>query len=139
MPKVLKSLFGDFDRPTAVSCAVVNVPFKNGVMTTDKRIGFESDMLDFQLNGTADYSRRIVDLNAAVFPKNGGVVTALLSGMSITGDMDNPTVRLDSENSLQNALSYGLAFLQGGKNAARQVLQSRRQELKDVCKTALRR
>lgn len=139
MPKVLKSLFGDFDRPTAVSCAVVNVPFKNGVMTTDKRIGFESDKLDFQLNGTADYSRRIVDLNAAVFPKNGGVVTALLSGMSITGDMDNPTVRLDSENSLQNALSYGLAFLQGGKNAARQVLQSRRQELKDVCKTALRR
>ena len=139
IPKNLKPLLGSFDRPTLISCAVVNVPFENGVMTTDKRIGFESDMLDFQLNGTADYSRRLVDLNALVSPKKGGVVTALLSGMSIKGEMDNPTVRLDSENGLQRALSYGLAFLQGGRNAAQQVLQSQRRELKDVCKTALRR
>lgn len=135
MPKFVEAALSDFNRPMTVSCAVINVPVQNGVLTSNRQIALESDVLNLQLNGTANFRGNALDMKVALAPKQGGIVPALLSDATIEGTFDAPVFKLNADSSLQRAVSYGLAFLQGGKAAARQAVQPRG-NLKNVCKTA---
>ena len=136
MPKFLEAVLSDFTQPMNVSCAVVNVPVRNGVLTSNRQIALESDVLNLRLDGTADFRENAVNMKLALMPKKGGVVPALLSDSTIEGTLDDPVVRLNAESGLQRAVSYGLAFLQGGKAAARQALKAK-ENLNGVCQAAL--
>lgn len=136
MPKFIEAVLSDFTQPMNVSCAVVNVPVQNGVLTSNRQIALESDVLNMRLSGTADFRENAVNMQLSVMPKKGGVVPALLSDATIEGTLDEPVVRLNAESGLQRAVSYGLAFLQGGQAAARQALKAK-DNLNGVCQAAL--
>lgn len=136
LPAVLEIADNALRQPLHVSCAVVNVPFAKGVMTSDRRIALQSDLFDAQMNGTADFGKNVLDLTVKVAPKKDNAVSAFLSEILITGTPGKPVARLNADAGLQKALTYGLALLQGGASAAKQAVQDKM--LTDVCQTALR-
>ena len=136
MPRFIESIISDFTQPMNMSCAVVNVPVQNGVLVSNRQIALESDLLNMQLNGMVNFRENALNMRLSAVPKKGGVVPALLSNAMIEGTLDDPVFRLNTESGLQRAVSYGLAFLQGGQAAARQMLKTQ-DDLNGVCRTAL--
>lgn len=125
----------DKTQPLTVSCAVVNVPVKNGVLTSVKKIGMESSMLDLQVNGDINLGTEKVDLKVHVSPRSDGILEAVFNSVSIGGTLALPSVRVNAEKTFDRALSLGMAFFMGGKEAAKELV--RQEALKNVCADAL--
>ena len=57
------------DQKTELICGALNVPVKNGIITSQDQIALETDTLNFVLNGQIDLNNETVDL--AVIPSVG--------------------------------------------------------------------
>ena len=60
--------------------------------------------------------------------------SALTGTAKLSGTLRRPSLRMSPQRILDNAVSYGLAFLVGGKKAAEQAVATK---LVNPCKTAL--
>lgn len=125
----------DQTQPLTVSCAVVNVPVKNGVLISDKKIGVENNIFDLQVDGDINLGTENVDLKLVVSPRSEGILKSVFNSVSLVGPLAAPSVRINAEQTLNRALSLGMTFFMGGKEAVQDMV--RQEALKDVCKKAL--
>lgn len=125
----------DKTQPLTISCAVVNVPVKNGVLTSVKKVGLESSMFDLQVNGDVNLGTEKVDLKVNVSPRSDGILESVFNSVSIGGTLALPSASVNAEKTFDRALSLGMAFFMGGKEAAKELV--RQDALKNVCADAL--
>ena len=125
----------DQTQPLTVSCAVVNVPIKNGVLMSDKKIGVENNIFDLQVDGNINLGTEKVDLKLVVSPRSDGILRSVFNSVSLVGPLSSPSVRVNAEQTLNRALSFGMTFFMGGKEAVQDMV--RREALKNVCGEAL--
>ena len=118
-----------------IPCAVVNVPVKNGIIVSNKKIGMENSMLDMQMDGVLNLKEETVDLKIEVSPRSSGILKTVFNAISIKGDMADPQVNLNTNQMFDKALSIGMAYFIGGKKAAQEAAESGK--LKNVCADAL--
>lgn len=136
LPETLSFLYPlDPKQPLSVSCAVVNLPVKSGLISSEKGIGMESDLFDAQANGDVNLSDESVKLKVDVSPRSQGVLKSVFNSFSVNGELADPEIRFDSEQAFDKALSIGMAFLSGGKEAAREMMKQ--QKLQNVCQAAM--
>lgn len=125
----------DKTQPVTVSCGVVNVPVKNGVLSSNKKIGMESSLFDMQINGDINLGSEKVNVKLDVSPRSDGILESVFNSVSIGGTLSSPTLSVNAEKTFDRALSLGMAFFMGGKEAAKELV--RQESLKNVCADAL--
>lgn len=117
-----------------IPCAVVNLPVVKGVVTSDKKIGFESDLFDLQISGNADLGTENLNLKIKMTPHSTGILENSVTSATVGGTLGAPKIRLDQNESLNRALSIGVAFFMGGKDLAQEM--AKEGALTNVCATA---
>ena len=117
-----------------VPCAVVNLPVANGVATSDKKIGLESDLLDLQISGNVDFGTEKLGVKLKMTPHSDGVLENSVTSAKIGGTLGAPEFSIDQGESLNRALSIGVAFFMGGRDLARET--AKEGALANVCAAA---
>ncbi len=125
----------DKAQPVTVSCAVINLPIKNGVLNSDKGIGIESSLFDLQASGDINLTTEQINYRIDVSPRSEGILESVFNSVSIGGTLGKPSIRVNTGKTLNRALSLGMAFFMGGKEAAKELV--RQEALKNVCADAL--
>lgn len=132
----LLSLPSDDKRPPLnISCAVVNVPVKNGVATSENRIGLESGDFDLRANGKINLGAEKVDMRIEVSPKSGALLTKIMNGVVVKGRLGRPDFRVDGGQAFDRVMALGMAFLGGGRQGVEDF--ARQKTLENVCATAM--
>lgn len=129
------SLPSDDNRPLNISCAVVNVPVKQGVVTSNGKIGLESDDFDFQANGTVNLGKEQVKAKIEISPKSAALLTRIVNGVVVKGWLGDPDIRVDGGRTFNRMMDLGLSFFVGGKQGVEEFL--RQKTLENVCATAM--
>ena len=104
-------------------------------MASVKKIGMESNLFDLQVNGDINLGTEKMNLKVDVSPRSEGILEAVFNSVSIGGTLALPSVRVNAEKTFDRALSLGMAFFMGGKEAAKELV--RQEALKNVCADAL--
>ncbi len=131
----LLSLPSDDKRPLNISCAVVNVPVKKGVATSENKIGLESGDFDLRANGKINLGAEKVDMKIEVSPKSGALLTKIMNGVVVKGRLGRPDFRVDGGQAFDRVMALGMAFLGGGRQGVEDF--ARQKTLENVCATAM--
>ncbi len=132
----LLSLPSDDKRPPLnISCAVVNVPVKKGVATSENKIGLESGDFDLRANGKINLGAEKVDMKIEVSPKSGAFLTKIMNGVVVKGRLGRPDFRVDGGQAFDRVMALGMAFLGGGRQGVEDF--ARQKTLENVCATAM--
>ena len=115
-------------------CLVINTPVRNGMLSSDGQIAFEALPLMGQLNANADLGTERLAGELLLASSKPNVWSALTGTAKLSGTLARPRLTMSPQGMLDNAVSYGLAFLVGGKKAAEQTIAVK---LKDPCRVAL--
>lgn len=135
LPVFLASSFSDPSKPLNIPCFVINVPVNKGIITSDKRAAMESDVISLQADGSINLSKETLNVDLKMSPNTDGILEAVINNVFFSGSLSSPVLTLDKDKSMERAFSIGLAFLSGGKKAAKELIQQ--DVLKNVCATAL--
>lgn len=135
LPVFLASSFSDPSKPLNIPCFVINVPVNKGIITSDKRAAMESDVISLQADGSINLGKETLNVDLKMSPNTDGILEAVINNVFFSGSMSSPVLTLDKDKSMERAFSIGLAFLSGGKKAAKELIQQ--DVLKNVCATAL--
>lgn len=135
LPVFLASSFSDPSQPLSIPCLVVNVPVSSGIITSKKRVAMESDVVSLQADGNINLGKETLNVDLKISPNTDGILEAVINNVFFSGSMSSPVLTLDKDQSMERAFSIGLAFLSGGKKAAKELIQQ--DVLKNVCATAL--
>ncbi len=123
---------------TDVRCAVVRLPVRNGVATSNRSIAYETSKVNLVAAGTIDFRSEALDLAIRPTVKEGLGIGAmsLAELVKVTGTLANPSIGLDTLGSAKAALTVGGAVLTGGLSLLGQSLLSRTGD-QAPCQTAL--
>ena len=125
----------DENQPLEVQCAVVNVPVRNGLISSRKKIAAESSILNLSVDGDINLADEKPALKLEASPHSDGVLKSMFSSADIEGSLMKPQIRLNAGKVIDKVLSLGMAFIMGGREAAKEMVQQ--QKLQNVCATAL--
>ncbi len=132
----LLSLPSDDKRPPLnISCAVVNVPVKKGIASSENKIALESDAFDLRANGKINLGAEKVDMKVEVSPKSGALLTKIMNGVVVKGRLGRPDFRVDGGQAFDRVMALGMAFLGGGRQGVEDF--ARQKTLENVCVTAM--
>lgn len=108
-----------------LTCAVVNVPVRNGVITLDNRVALETTKVAMTGEGTVNLGTEALDV--AVRSKGkGGVGLADFAGAArIGGTFANPRIGVDARGAAEAAATVGGAVATGGLSLLSQSLFSK--------------
>lgn len=119
--------FRESDPATELLCAVIRVPFANGVARVDRTVAMETNKLGFLASGTLDLRNETVDFS--IQPKvNLGIpvdIPRLADLVRFSGPMTAPQVQVDAKASVAAIASVGAAVSTGGLSAIGQALFAR--------------
>ncbi|MBO4520118.1 MAG: AsmA family protein [Alphaproteobacteria bacterium] len=136
LPEILSFLMPfDINQPLSLSCAVINLPVKNGLISSQRHVGAESNIADLQVSGKVNLFDEAIELKVETSPHSEKVLQTVFNSANITGTLMNPVVNADKDKVFDRALMIGSAFLFGGKSAMQETMQQ--EKLKNVCATAL--
>lgn len=124
----------DKDGNLTTQCIVVNTPINKGVISSNGQAAFEALPLMGQLNAKIDLGSERLNGNLILASAKPSLWSALTGTAKLSGTLRRPSLRMSPQRILDNAVSYGLAFLVGGKKAAEQAVATK---LVNPCKTAL--
>lgn len=124
----------DKDGNLTTQCIVVNTPINKGVISSNGQAAFEALPLMGQLNAKIDLSSERLNGNLILASAKPSLWSALTGTAKLSGTLRRPSLRMSPQGILDNAVSYGIAFLVGGKKAAEQAVATK---LVNPCKTAL--
>ena len=125
----------DEKQPFSVPCFVANVPVKNGFISSRKKIGMESSLFDMQINGDVDLGKETIDVKMDFSPRSSGVLKSVFNSVSIAGILAYPKISINTDKAFDKALSIGMAFFMGGKQAAQEMIKQ--PLLQNVCADAM--
>ncbi|HSD61511.1 MAG TPA: AsmA family protein [Burkholderiales bacterium] len=108
-----------------LTCAVVNVPVRNGVITLDHRVALETTKVAMTGEGTVNLGTEALDV--AVRSKGkGGVGLADFAGAArVGGTLANPRIGVDARGAAEAAATVGSAVATGGLSLLSQSLFSK--------------
>ncbi len=119
--------FRESDPSTEMICAVVRLPFANGVARVDRTVAFETSKLGVLASGTLDLRSETVDFS--IKPKvNSGLpvdIPHLADLVRFAGPMTAPQIQVDAAASVAAIASVGAAVSTGGLSAIGQALFAR--------------
>ena len=87
------------------------------------------------MNGDIDLANETLNLKLEVSPHSPSMIKSMFNTAFVNGTLVNPTIELNAEKVIDKALSLGMAFFMGGKQAAEELVKEQR--LQNVCATAL--
>ena len=91
-------------------------------------------MFDLQISGNADLGTENLNLKIKMTPHSTGILENSVTSATVGGTLGAPKIRLDQNESLNRALSIGVAFFMGGKDLAQEM--AKEGALTNVCATA---
>ncbi len=119
--------FRESDPATDMTCAVVRLPFANGIARVERTVAFETNKLGVLASGTLDLRNETVDFS--IRPKvNSGLpvdIPRLADLVRFSGPMTAPQVQVDAAASVAAIASVGAAVSTGGLSAIGQALLAR--------------
>jgi hypothetical protein len=127
------------DPYTDVQCAVVRLPVRDGIATSQRSIAYETARVNIVAAGTIDFRTEALDLAIRPTVKEGlGVGVANLAELvKVTGTLADPSIGLDTLGSARAALSVGGAVMTGGLSLLGERLLSSQTGDPSPCRTAL--
>ena len=128
------------DASTELTCAVIRLPFDNGIARVDRSIAMETRQLDVSASGTLDLRNETLDFSFAPRARKGLPIKIpnLAQLVRWAGPITAPEVKIDATASAQAIASIGAAVSTGGLSAIGQALFAQVQSGgADVCQVAL--
>lgn len=127
------------DSATDVRCAVVRLPVRDGIATSNRTIAYETSNVNLVAAGTINLRNEALDLAIRPTVKEGiGIgAVSLAELVKVTGTLAEPSIGLDTLASARAALSVGGAVLTGGLSLLGQGLLSSGSGDPSPCQTAL--
>jgi hypothetical protein len=118
--------FRTSDPSTDLVCAVIRLPFENGVTRVDKSIGMETKKLGVSASGTLDLRNETLDFSFAprVHKDIPIQIPNLAQLVRFAGPIMAPQVKVDAVGSAAAIASIGAAVGTGGLSALGQALLS---------------
>jgi len=106
----------DANQPTTISCAVFNLPLRNGVARIDRTVAFETSQLAVAASGELNLAAQTVALGFQPTAKKGlGINPASLAQLvSLRGPLQDPGVGIDVQGTTREAARIGAAVATGG-------------------------
>jgi uncharacterized protein involved in outer membrane biogenesis len=128
---------GFFDENGALQmkCLVVNVPLKDGIVSSRQQIAAQTVGAQLQINGDVNLKTEKMDASMILAFDSSSLLSAVSGVFSIHGTLLQPDVVIDSQQVMNNALSVGMAYIMGGKKAAQAQAGL---TLIEPCRTALK-
>ena len=118
------------DSSTELICAVIRLPFNNGIARVDRSIAIETSKLGVIASGTLDLRRETLDFT--IQPRASSVlpvdIPQLADLVRFTGPIAAPEVKVDTMASIGAAASVGAAISTGGLSAIGQALWARAED-----------
>ena len=129
------------DRYTDLTCAVVRLPVRNGLVTIERTVAYETTKLSTVVAGTINLKTESLDL--AIRPTiKAGLGMAGVPGVAelvrVTGTLAEPKIAIDTLASARVALSVGGAIATSGLSLLGEALFMKATSDLHPCQTALR-
>jgi hypothetical protein len=104
------------DPSTDLKCAVVRLPVRNGIATSQRTIAFETTKVNMVVSGTINLGTEALDLAIRPTVKEAlGIGAANLAELvRVSGTLSRPEIGIDTAASAKAALSVGGAIATGG-------------------------
>ncbi len=119
--------FRESDPATELVCAVIRMPFANGIARVDRTVAIETNKLGVLASGTLDLRNETVDFT--IQPKVHSGIPVNIPGLAdlvrFSGPMTAPQVQVDAKASVAAIASVGAAVSTGGLSVIGQALFSR--------------
>lgn len=130
---------GDKDPHTALTCGVVNMAAKGGVLTWDEQVAFETTKMNVVSTGAVDLGREQLDIAVRPYAKGGVGLSAgkLAEFVRLRGSLSDPKVGIDEAGVAKNVLSLGAALATGGTSLLAEGILDRTTRDSSPCATAL--
>jgi len=127
------------DPYTDLKCAVVRLPVRDGIATSQRSIAYETAKVNMVMAGTINLRTEALDLAIRPTVKEGiGIGAGALSELvRVTGTLGDPSVGIDTLGSARAALSVGGAILTGGLSLLGEAAYSKATADPHPCQTAL--
>ncbi len=127
------------DPYTDLRCAVVRLPVRDGIATSQRTIAYETAKVNMVMAGTINLRTEGLDLAIRPTVKEGiGIGASALSELvRVTGTLSDPSVGIDTLGSARAALSVGGAILTGGLSLLGEAAFSKVTADQHPCQTAL--
>jgi hypothetical protein len=127
------------DPYTDVKCAVVRLPVRDGVATSQRTIAYETTKVNMVVAGQINLRTEGLDLAIRPTVKEGLGIGAggLAEIVRVTGTLAEPAIGIDTLGSARAALSVGGAVATGGLSLLGEALLPRATADPNPCRTAL--
>ncbi len=127
------------DPYTDIRCAVVRLPVRDGIATSQRTIAYETAKVNMVMAGTINLRTEALDLAVRPNVKEGiGIgAGALAELVRVTGTLSEPSVGIDTLGSARAALSVGGAILTGGLSLLGEAAFAKATADAHPCQTAL--
>ena len=124
---------------TDLRCAVVRLPVRDGIATSQRTIAYETAKVNMVMAGTINLRTEGLDLAIRPTVKEGiGIGAGALSELvRVTGTLSDPSIGIDTLGSARAALSVGGAILTGGLSLLGEAAFSKVTADQHPCQTAL--
>ncbi len=127
------------DPYTDVKCAVVRLPVREGVATSQRTIAYETTKVNMVVAGRINLRTEALDLAVRPTVKEGiGLGAGSLAELvRVTGTLAEPAIGIDTLGSARAALSVGGAVLTSGLSLLGEALLAKAAADQHPCRTAL--
>ena len=129
------------DRYTDLTCAVVRLPVRNGLVTIERTVAYETTKLSTVVAGTINLKTEALDLAIRPTIKEGlGMVgvPGLAELVRVTGTLTEPRIGIDTLASARAALAVGGAIATTGLSLLGEALFKKASSDLHPCQTALK-
>lgn len=107
-----------------MQCAVVNLNFKDGLASFDKKIAIETSKMHATVSGDLNLGTERMDLSLAIDTQSGlklGLLDTLANLIKVKGTFSEPSVGISAMGTATTAATIGAAIMTGGLSFAGQA------------------
>lgn len=124
---------------TELSCGVIKLGARDGMLTWDKQVAFETSRMNMVSSGNLNLKTEGLDIGISPYAKGGTGISAgrLVEMLRLGGTMANPQVGIDAAGAARAAASVGLGIATGGLSLLAEGLIDRGVRDATPCATAL--
>jgi uncharacterized protein involved in outer membrane biogenesis len=133
--------FRQRDRHIDLTCAVVRLPVRNGLVTIERTVAYETAKVNAVVAGTINLKTEALDLAIRPTIKEGlgmAGVPGLAELVRVTGTLAEPKIKIDTLASARAALSVGGAIATSGLSLLGEALYKKAVSDPHPCQTALK-
>lgn len=133
------SLDPDKDPYANLTCGVLNIGVRDGVLSWDKEVAFQTSKMNVVSSGGVNLGPETLDIAVRPYAREGVGISAgkLAEMVRLTGTLANPSIGLDAAGVARNAASIAGALATGGMSLLGEALLDSATQESEPCKVAL--